>query len=208
MNIQCSNGHFYDNSQFPACPYCAKMSQMPGNSDASDKTVGFAVGSQDAYSVGFGAGYSQPDALPGFGPESTAPAAPAEIEDDRTISAVNNNGFDINPVVGWLVCIEGAAKGRDYRLISGRNFIGRGDNMGVCIKGDRSISSDKHAILSYDPVGNVYFVMPGSSTQLFYLNGQVVLETQRLSYGDVLKLGNTKLMFIPCCTSKFSWNEE
>ena len=213
MNIQCSNGHFYDNSQYSSCPYCAKVSQSVNPADSFDKTVGFAGGniygaSQQNFSGGYTPGYTQAPTLPGFGPESdTVPAVSASSEDnDKTISAISSE-FGIDPVVGWLVCIEGAAKGRDYRLTAGRNFIGRGDAMTVSIKGDRSISSYKHAILSYDPVGNCFFVMPGTSTQLFYLNGKVVLETVRLNAGDILKLGNTRLLFVPCCTESFSWNE-
>lgn len=174
-----------------------------------DKTVGFAGGNiygsvQQSYAGGYNAGYTHSPTLPGFGPESE-PAAQSAAENDKTISAIGS-GLGIDPVVGWLVCIEGAAKGRDYRLTAGRNFIGRGSDMSVSIKGDRSISSDKHAILSYDPVGNCFFVMPGTSTQLFYLNGKVVLETALLKAGDVLKLGNTRLLFVPCCTDSFSWN--
>lgn len=212
MNIQCSKGHFYDNSQYSSCPYCAKSGQVDTAADTYDKTVGFAggiaYGSNQAPASGI-PGYSQAPTLPGFGPEAGAPAVPgrsADVENDKTLSALGSS-FGVDPVVGWLVCVEGASKGRDYRLIAGRNFIGRGDSMTVSVKGDRSISSDKHAILTYDPVGNCYFVMPGTSTQLFYLNGKVVLETVRISSGDVLRLGNTKLMFIPCCSDSFSWNE-
>lgn len=213
MNIQCSNGHFYDNSQYSSCPFCAKVSQTVNPADSYDKTVGFAWGNNYGTSQqnfpGGNTGYTQAATLPGFGPESevstTSPVLSVD-DNDKTISAINT-GYGVDPVVGWLVCIEGAAKGRDYRLIAGRNFIGRGDAMTVSIKGDRSISSDKHAILSYDPVGNCFFVMPGTSTQLFYLNGKVVLETVRIKAGDILKLGNTKLLFVPCCTESFSWNE-
>lgn len=210
MNIQCSNGHFYDNSQYSSCPYCAKIGQTARPSESFDKTVGFAGGNiYGAAQQNFSGGYAPAAPLPGFGPESeTVPAAsaPPFDDNDKTISAISSE-FGIDPVVGWLVCIEGAAKGRDFRLTAGRNFIGRGDAMTVSIKGDRSISSDKHAILSYDPVGNCFFVMPGTSTQLFYLNGKVVLETVRINAGDILKLGNTRLLFVPCCTESFSWNK-
>lgn len=205
MNIQCSNGHFYDNSQYSSCPYCAKARETAGPAVGFDRTVGFSDQPQVGFSGGFG---GQPGALPGFGPATeTVPLGTQVPEDDKTISAVGA-GFDADPVVGWLVCIQGAAKGVDYRLRVGRNFIGRGDNMTVSIKGDRSISSDRHAIVSYDHIGNCFYVMPGASTQLFYLNGKVVLENMRLKSGDILTLGNTKLMFIPFCTDSFSWQNE
>ena len=34
---------------------------------------------------------------------------------------------EIRPVCGWLVCIEGARVGMDYKIHDGKNFVGRGD---------------------------------------------------------------------------------
>ena len=46
-----------------------------------------------------------------------------EIDNDKTVAVhVFENG--IEPVVGWLVCVNGEEKGSNYRLIRGRNRIG------------------------------------------------------------------------------------
>jgi len=112
------------------------------------------------------------------------------------------------PVVGWLVCVEGMDRGRDYRLIAGHNFIGRGRDMNVSIEGDLAISRSKHAILTYDPQANSFFVQPGESHELCYLNNKVVLDHVLLKQGDMLSLGNTKLLFVPCCTDAFNWGKD
>ena len=39
----------------------------------------------------------------------------------------------MHPVVGWLVCIEGPSKGKDYRMIAEKNFIGRSPEMDIRI---------------------------------------------------------------------------
>ena len=39
----------------------------------------------------------------------------------------------VNPVVGWLVCLEGPDRGHDYPLRAGTNAIGRSPSMEVCI---------------------------------------------------------------------------
>ena len=52
------------------------------------------------------------------------------------------------PVVTWLVCIDGPSKGRDYRIHSQNNFIGRSRSMDICIEGDNTISSERSAVLS------------------------------------------------------------
>ena len=42
---------------------------------------------------------------------------------------------EMNPVCGWLVCISGPRQGKDYRIKSGKNFIGRADDMDIQILG-------------------------------------------------------------------------
>ena len=61
-----------------------------------------------------------------------------EIDNDKTVAVhVFENG--IEPVVGWLVCVNGEEKGRDYRLIRGRNCIGRDSDMDVTIRKDQKV---------------------------------------------------------------------
>ena len=40
----------------------------------------------------------------------------------------------LKPVTGWLVCLEGPSRGRDYRIIPEKNFIGRAGDMEIRIK--------------------------------------------------------------------------
>ena len=42
----------------------------------------------------------------------------------RTVGLIRKR-TGLDPVVGWLVCIAGPDKGRDYRIHSERNFLGR-----------------------------------------------------------------------------------
>lgn len=46
----------------------------------------------------------------------------------------------IDPVTGWLVCIEGASKGRDYKIMTEKNFLGRSETMDIQILGDNHIA--------------------------------------------------------------------
>jgi len=135
---------------------------------------------------------------------------------DQDGNAVVNNGNaqetvgyfgDVvtDPVVGWLVAIEGNNQGKDYRLKTGRNFIGRSEAMDVALADDTSVSREKHAIILYEPKGNIFLVQPGDAKELFYLNDKVVLTATEINAYDVLSLGNTKLLFIPCCSEKFTW---
>ena len=113
----------------------------------------------------------------------------------------------LEPVVGWLVCIEGKDKGKDYKLWGRINTVGRSEKMDVCIKGDPSISKEDHARVGYDPKNNRFRVIPASSTNNIYLNDDVIDIPTRLNPYDVLEFGETKLVFIPLCSSRFNWED-
>jgi hypothetical protein len=72
----------------------------------------------------------------------------------------------IDPVVGWLVCIEGPDRGRDYRIHTERNFIGRAPTMDIAITGDPAISWDNQAVLSYNPRRHTFRLAPGTVAAL------------------------------------------
>lgn len=111
----------------------------------------------------------------------------------------------MDPVVGWLVCIEGPEKGRDWRLHAERNFIGRAPNMDVAIAGDETVSRDRHAILTFDPKKREFWVQPGESTGMVYLNGAAIYVPQPLRDHDIIELGHTKLVFVPFVSLNFQW---
>jgi hypothetical protein len=108
--------------------------------------------------------------------------------------------------VGWLVCIEGNNLGVDYRLKTGRNFIGRSQGMDVSIAGDDTVSRDRHAIVVYEPKTFAFLMQAGDSKELSYLNDKVVLNPTEMKINDIVTVGNTKLMFIPCCNETFNWD--
>ena len=57
----------------------------------------------------------------------------------------------LKPVTGWLVCLEGPSRGRDYRIIAEKNFVGRSGDMEIRIIGDDTVCQRNHAIIVYDP---------------------------------------------------------
>ena len=112
----------------------------------------------------------------------------------------------IKPVVGWLVSVEGSTRGEDFRLCSGRNYIGRGKDMDIVLEGDNRVSRNKHAIVLFDPKSQKTLCQPGESRELFYLNDEVVTGTVELKQGDVITIGETQLMFVPFCGALHTWN--
>ena len=113
----------------------------------------------------------------------------------------------MDPVTGWLVCIEGPSKGRDYRILTEKNFIGRADGMDIQILGDNHIAKRNHAILVYDPKKRNTLILPGDSQGLVYVNDEAVYSPLELSEYDTIEMGKSKFLFIPFCGKNFEWKE-
>jgi len=114
------------------------------------------------------------------------------------------------PVTGWLVIVDGTGKGKDFRLVQGNNRIGRDSKMNVCLDfgadSDSSVSRNTHAIVVYDNNANEFFVERGESANLPTINGKTVRgQDQDLNSGDILQLGETKLMLFSLCSEQFKW---
>jgi len=191
--IRCSEGHFYDPAKHNACPWCAKPLDL-GDATGPDPAAGKTRPVQEA---------APEPAVMAAGPTAGAPAAPAAAPGVTRRVAPKELGID--PVVGWLVCVAGADKGRDYRIHAERNFIGRAQHMDVCVSGDDSISRERHAILSFDPKKKQFWIQPGESTGLVYLNGDAVYVPVQLKDRDLVELGQTKLMFLAFVNDSFQW---
>lgn len=112
-----------------------------------------------------------------------------------------------DPVVGWLVIIEGPGKGRSFELGYGANSIGRDRGQKVVLDfGDAHISREKHAMLVHDPKSMHFFLQPGESRNLTYLADVVALNPVQLTGREVITVGGTKLMFVPFCGPDFGWS--
>lgn len=190
MNLtRCENGHFYDAERFETCPHC------------NQTTISTVLQDENGENK-----YTMP-----ISPltENKAPAvSKAEVNLIKDEQATIGYFGEVvtQPVVGWLVSIGGSNFGMDFKLKSGRNFIGRSMDMDVALTEDSSISREKHAIILYEPKSNIFLVQPGDAKELFYLNDKVVLTATEINAYDVLSLGETKLLFVPCCSDKFNWD--
>lgn len=204
MNLtKCSNGHFYDSDTYATCPHC--------NSSASgeNSTVAYSSSPNIAATVDLDT-YNSDPAVTGMDSAVTGGSV-LPSDDSRTISIYQNSKVEtpqMSPIVGWLVCTQGKFYGQDFRLKSGRNFIGRGTDMDVCLAGENTVSRDRHATIIHEPRKNIFLAQPGESRELFYVNGNVVLSPIQLKKNDVLQVGDVQLMLIPCCDEAFTWKTE
>lgn len=130
-------------------------------------------------------------------------AAGVDKSDIKTISVF---GSVSKVVVGWLIAIDGLEIGHEFKIVDGKNLIGRDPNMNISIQKDNSISRDTHTVILYDAEGLNFYVLPeGKGT--VYVNKEIVLAPTKLNKGDRIKIGNTLLYFLPLCGEDFDWKD-
>ena len=126
---------------------------------------------------------------------------PEEIPAEPAVPAAAPAG----PVAGWLVVLDGEAKGRDLRLGIGRSFLGLDDaGAPITLSADAPLSA-RQAVVVYDAEKNSFVLLPGSSQELCYLGEEAVLAPSPLTGGETLRLGGAALTFVPLCGGAFHW---
>lgn len=144
--------------------------------------------------------------LTGFGDDGdgdTKIFRPSSKSPDGSL-AVDN--FVVEPVVGWLVVIDGPGKGNFVKLGFGMNAIGRSPESRVSIDfGDDQISRENHALLTYDTKNQKFYIQHGGGANLTYLGTAPVLQPFELKGNEVISIGNTKLYFVALCGEYFNW---
>lgn len=212
---RCENGHFYDAETNTSCPQCAAEN---GSAYGATEPVFGATepvsdyGATEPLDIG-GTTTNLGDTMPlengnGFKTVDFLDGTSGVEDYDEVTEPVTVGGISgFAPVTGWLVCIEGADKGNDYRIRAGYNYIGRGEHMDICIRGDMKIGRDRHALIAYDHEESVFFFGPADGKSIVRLNGKMVMAPQEIQAHDILSIGSTKLMFVPLCGERFNWNE-
>ena len=221
MKLQrCSKGHFYDEDKFSICPYCYEPKQGDSPSNSETKPVndmeGVLVYPYSGEDIS-----EQPDKEPRRKNEMKWVNVETDAEDesitqgffspeeDKELPGSGNEEKEKNPVIpctGWLLCIAGRQLGMDFRLYEGKNSIGRGADNNVIVTREVGAIRETRALIVYEPKENRFYVMPGMSRELCYINDELLLKNQCLLKNDTLEFGDSKLMFIPGCDEKFNWD--
>ena len=205
----CSNGHRYDPSVTPECPECA----MQGGHTVPLVDPAFDMG-------GFGPIDDIGKTMP-LG-SNTVPVNPQPSTwaptggSGKTVGEDYNRTMPLNlhtdfaekamrPVAGWLVCIDGPEKGKDYRIHEENNYIGRSANMDISIRSDDTVSRENHAIVAYDVRDRVFYFAPCRGASIVRHNGRAVFNNVELKSGDRIEIGQGTFLFVPLCGENFQW---
>lgn len=190
--LMCSQGHYYDSKKDAECPMCRKLKDSTLRSSMgginSQRTVSAwqlhkNASSEDVIVLGSSRQF--------------------EADDGKTIgifSAKKGNDF----VTGWLVCVKGPERGRDYRLHNGYNNLGRGTDQDVFVADDPEISRDGHCSIIYDPKHAQFLLMPLKGN-LVYMGEKLIEHPTRLESGDRFQAGSSEFELVAFCRKEHTW---
>ena len=221
--VMCVKNHYFNAALHQACPICGSPA-VGGRPGGFVPTVNPGMGAAPA-----GMGTPPAGRVGSFSPTEAPQAAAAPSAPPRPTAPANSwnapggavNPFSsptviggdvsgerkVDPVVGWLVCIEGPLRGTAWNLHAGYNYIGR-ETGDIHIQGDDQISREKHATVAYYGKNHTYYVGPAEGRNIIELNGEPVFSSTQLGSRDIIKMGTTKLLFVPLCGEDFNWDQE
>ncbi|WP_432627737.1 FHA domain-containing protein [Brotaphodocola sp.] len=196
--IKCGHGHYYDTEKFSQCPYCGIFAV-----DEDEKTV--AVDNQGTQGR-FGK-EEKTVALKKiqlFGKKQTV-----DDTEEKTQAIDQNLTKRTEPdlLAGWLVCVSGPEKGKDYHLYRGFNRIGRAENLDIAIREDQKLSREASCAVVYDDRSNQFFAVQQAGGSA-YLNEKLLMQAEKLKTGDRIKVGGSELEFVAFCREGHVWSED
>ena len=204
--VVCPHGHYYHSSNHANCPLCTEEGNFPKTESPS--VFGSAAGSFPKTEGP--AQYTAASA--GSFVHTEAPDTAVHFNEDTLFPKTVIGGYPRNeetqfsePIVGWLVCIEGPLRGSDFRIHAGYNYIGR-ETGDIRLHGDLQISRENHAQIAFDSDECLYFIGPAGGRNIIKVNSRAVINSVELNAYDIISIGTTKLLFMPLCSERFSWD--
>ena len=136
---------------------------------------------------------------------------PEKTEPGWGESGWGSKEYSHQPVVGWLVCIEGPDKGKDFSLHGAKTSIGRKKDSSIRLA-DPKISRDGYpALIVYDDRKTHRFYLASgdaSSRNNVELGGNMLLGQSIINPYDEIRIEDTVLVFVPFCGDDFNWSED
>ena len=226
---RCDNGHFIDEA-WDICPYCPQDESEPEIPVVRPRSLEQSVNAQAAPSPA-AAAHAAPQPVPQPAPQprplaavpeprpiavpsrprsdsAAAAAAVAAPPAERTVAAqrLETGQQQKRYVVGWLVALNGPARGEAYPVRMGRNVIGRDRRSDIVINDDQA--SSHHADLVFRPEERRFILMDHNSTNGTYVNETEIEPRRDLIEKDIVRIGSHRFLFAPLCHDGFHWDDE
>jgi len=197
---RCKNGHFIDES-WDICPYCPaedgavadeKISVVQPKSARKDPTPRPPNDAPPTPAV----------------KRDSSPPPPPPVERTVAVPKVDTSAqvdAGARYVVGWLVALNGVARGEPYPVRLGRNIIGRDRKSDIYVNDDQA--SAHHADLVFRPDEGRYILMDHNSTNGTFVNDAEIEPRRDLLDRDTVTVGKHKFMFVALCDENFTWDD-
>lgn len=179
--VKCEKGHFYDDEKYAQCPICEK--------GAPEESLTVAINRQVE---NYAAQYVQHHADHQY----------VETDKEKTIG-ISSHRAEQKYTVGWLVCIQGTDKGRDFRLYAGFNRIGRGYDNDIVLK-DMQVSRENHCSVIYEEKKNRFYLMPEHGNMV-YRDKILLQQAEEITEGSVIQIGESELELVVFCRGERRW---
>jgi hypothetical protein len=199
---RCDNGHFIDES-WDLCPYCPQDDSEPEIPVVRPRAVDPSPARSLAQPAAEAGLKAAPPPSPRFTSGAMLALQPPPME--RTVAAAQLNAQK-RYVVGWLVGLNGPARGESYPVRMGRNVIGRDKRSDIVIADEQA--SSHHADLVFRPEERRFILMDHNSTNGTYVNEHEIEPRRDLTPKDVIRIGSQKFLFTPLCHDGFHWDDE
>ena len=98
------------------------------------------------------------------------------------------------PVCAWLVCIEGARKGKNYVISYGENFVGTDRDNEIQVLGIEKMK-EKHTLIYFDEKENKGMLLPARADGIVYIKDKPQYDKYILEDKTILEIGNSKFLY-------------
>lgn len=180
------------------------MSQTTGSSHSIHNSEADVEQHDDVTRVilpGFAQGNLEKDAI-----EESVMGEASEV---RESSVLMGSAVESGPVVGWLVVVEGPGRGNSRQISYGNNTIGRSASQRIPLNfGDDTISGEEQAYIQYHHKSREFLFVPNlAKPNVVEVNETNPVSPVVLNAHDIIRMGETSLLFVPLCGSNFEWND-
>ena len=103
------------------------------------------------------------------------------------------------PICAWLVCIEGARKGKSYVISYGENFVGTDRDNEIQVLGDEKMLG-KFTLIIFDKGTKEANLIPARADGIVYMDNKPIYDKYVIKNKDILEIGGSKFMYVDFLT--------
>ncbi len=195
---ECNKGHKYDSAIYgDNCPFCPSgdstfVNDIGGTETSQNSgTSATELNNEGRTQVGRTGGQTGPTIPMGSHKKNDIPGGGTVI---RPANGSNTSVANGKKLVGFLVTYDTTPLGECFHIYEGRNYVGRDLTSDICVSNDPQISG-KHVSILYRSVDGKFKFKDEQSSNGTFLNNALEDEGELANF-DVIKVGNTQLIFI------------